>query len=206
MTPDDPRHGTSAGYIAGCRDPQCCWPAKLRYDKGLRWHRHTTGKGRKTDPTGTVRRLQALACLGWSVAALARRSGMHHQVLHAVGKAYPTVYLSTAHKVAALYDELSMTPAPTSTTSERVSASKARSHAARNGYAPPLAWEGVDIDDPDARPDVGRDLTNWRADDLADEWDHLRHCGVSLDEAARRLGVTTGAIEKALERTRKEVA
>ena len=205
MTPDDPRHGTSAGYIAGCRCDDC-GAAKLAYNKGLRWQRHTTGKGRKTDPTGILRRIQALACLGWSVAALARRSGMHHQVLHAAGKYYPTVYLSTARKVAALYDDLSMTPAPETTHGERLSAAKARAHAARRGYAPPLAWEGVDIDDPAARPDVGRERNNWRAADLAAEWDHLRRAGVSIEEAAARLGVTVGGIERALERARKEVA
>lgn len=34
MTPDDPRHGTLSGYVAGCRD-ECCTTAQRIYKRQL---------------------------------------------------------------------------------------------------------------------------------------------------------------------------
>jgi hypothetical protein len=46
----------------------------------------------------------------------------------------------------------------------------------------------------------------WARAELLSEWDHLRRSGVSMAEAAPRLGVTRKAIEKAIERERRAVA
>jgi hypothetical protein len=42
MSPDDPRHGTRAGYIAGCR-ADCCRDPHLRYQKASNLRRHRYG-------------------------------------------------------------------------------------------------------------------------------------------------------------------
>lgn len=150
MLPDDPRHGQSAGYNAGCRCADC-WRAKQRYDKSRRWELQETGKYRKVSSVGTVRRIQALQRLGWAVPVMAKRLGLSHQALYDIGR-YPTVYATTRDRIIALYDELSMVLPEPATTAEKVSVSRARNNATRKGWPPPLAWD--DIDDENERPRV----------------------------------------------------
>ena len=199
---DDPRHGTSAGYIAGCRS-ECCWRAKQRYDKVRRLELLTTGRYRTVSNVGSIRRIQALQYLGWSVPKIAEHVGISDRHLYNLHR-HPTIYTSTAAAIAAAYERLAMQFPPETTTGERISAVRARNHARRNGWLPPLAWD--DIDDIDEQPQIGRDRRVYRSAELAAEWDHLRRCGVSIDTAARQLGVSVGAIEKAVERAGKEVA
>jgi len=203
MTPDDRRHGVSAGYIAGCR-AECCLRAKVCYDKRRRWELHTTGNYRKVPAWRAERRLQALQRLGWSIPTLARRLGINPKVLYSVGR-QPTVYRSTLDKVSALFDALSMSSPPMETPSQRMAAGKARNHAARMGWPPPLAW--LDIDDPVEQPDTGwKPVAARPAVELLAEWDHLRSLGVSAHHAARQLGVSVEAVEKAMERTKESAA
>lgn len=85
---------------------------------------------------GTARRLQALARLGWSLTALARRLDTTERSVHrlrAEGSAQVTA--RTARKVRDLYEALSMTAGP--------SAQAAREAVAR-GWLPPLAWDDID--------------------------------------------------------------
>jgi hypothetical protein len=56
------------------------------------------------------------------------------------------VHRGTAGQVARVYDELAMTPGPST---------RARDAAARRGWVPPLAWDDDEIDDPQARPARG---------------------------------------------------
>lgn len=199
---DDPRHGTSAGYIAGCRN-ECCWRAKQRYDKRRRLELLTTGQYRTVSNVGSIRRIQALQYLGWSVPKIAEHVGISDRHLYNLHR-HPTIYTSTAAAIAAAYERLAMLLPPETTTGERISAVRARNHARRNGWAPPLAWD--DIDDPSERPNVGHSTSLYRASELAAEWDHLRRSGVTIDAAAKQLGVSVGAIEKAVERASKGVA
>lgn len=97
------------------------------------------------DVTGARRRLQALVAIGWTQAALADRlniSASHIQ--HYLHGDAPTVHVDRHNQVAALYRELHMLPGPSK---------RARTTAARHGWAPPLAWDN--IDDPDERPTRG---------------------------------------------------
>lgn len=101
----------------------------------------------RTPIVGTQRRLRALACLGWSWTSLAAEVGVSESVIRRLSRAqYSTVNAATADRVAALYERLSMTRGPSS---------RAATHAARNGFAPPLAWDDTDLDDPDATPRDG---------------------------------------------------
>lgn len=92
------------------------------------------------DATGTRRRLQALAAIGWSASEQARRMGIPINNMSRLYKA-ALVTVATADLVHALYDELSMTPAPQSWVTDRV-----RRWAAAQGWLPPLAWDDDFID------------------------------------------------------------
>jgi hypothetical protein len=103
----------------------------------------------RVDSTGTARRLQALVALGYPQTYLwdrltgdAKRQNCHHLLM----QARPTVNARTARKVAELYDELSMTPGPSD---------RSRRKAVYRGWAPPLAWDEDEIDNPEAHPDTG---------------------------------------------------
>jgi hypothetical protein len=147
MSPDDPRHGTTAGYHAGCRD-LCCRRAIARYEKAGRLAR--LEGGRAVPAIGSQRRLQALMALGWSSNAIAIHAGLRHRnhVWRVVNgqKGKPTTWIQreTADWVTRVYDELSMR-VPTGRYVVRTKA-----HAEERGWAPPLAWDN--IDDPAEKP------------------------------------------------------
>lgn len=206
MLPDDPRHGENRGYEAGCRE-MCCRRAHMRYSK----KRRMTGP-LLVDITGSRRRIEALQTLGWSMNELSQMLGYEKTYLRTMlnhtraGK----VQRPTAAKIADLYERLCMTPALDPAERPRgwnASRDRTKREAARRGFVPPLAWEGIDIDDPTATPHgAGYERTNYTREELAAEWDHLRSAGVSIHTAASQLGVTVGAIEKACERARKAAA
>lgn len=147
--------------------------------------------GTPVDPTGTMRRLQALHTLGWTILAIARQANMDRQALdramHGQG-----VTAATAKTVARIYNQLWNTPAPTGTRGEKSSATRARNLATTNGWAPPAAWDDDTIDQADATPadQYRKSSTNDRLDDLADL---IRH-GVHPDTAAQRVGYSLNSI------------
>lgn len=185
MTPDDFRHGTNAGYVAGCRY-LCCRAAHADYRRGLRAKRYLRRVERLyVLSTGTQRRIRALQALGWRLGDLDAELG------HPARSSYTMnllkqerVHIDTAEAVAAMYERLSMTFGPSASL---------RVKAANWGFPPPLAWD--DIDDPDETPkgweyDAQPRLT--RADILADL--DANHAGISA--ACRALKITRDALER----------
>lgn len=140
MLPNDPRHGTYAGYGAGCRE-DCCRTAARNYHK----RRAYEGRPRMVSSVGLRRRIQALACLGWSMYDLSQRLGVSRENVRQ-WMLHDEVYRSTHETVCALYDELSMTLAPTDTPTRRQVVGKVRKRAERAGWLPPLAWDDDSID------------------------------------------------------------
>lgn len=144
MSPNDPRHGTTAGYHAGCRD-LCCRHAIARYEKGRRLT--TLNGGRAVPALGSQRRIQALMCLGWTSTEIAAEAGYAHRnyvlrVLHGQkGKPASWLERKTADRITAAYETLAMRVPSTGPNRDRT-----RSHALRSGYAPPLAWDDIDTD------------------------------------------------------------
>jgi hypothetical protein len=139
----DPRHGTTAGYHAGCRQP-CCRRAIAAYEKRGRLAR--LRGGRAVPAIGAQRRLQALMRLGWSSQRIAIEAGQAHRnhVLRILNgqKGKPTNWLQrdTDQWVRDVYDRLCMT------VPDDGYAARTRAFAERQGWAPPLAWDDIDND------------------------------------------------------------
>lgn len=99
------------------------------------------------DSTGTLRRLQALAAIGWSQAELGARLNIKQQNL-SVLMTQPRCSVGFARKVQALYDRLWDQRPVGRDKWETAAITKARKHAERKGWLPPLAWDDDTIDDP----------------------------------------------------------
>lgn len=131
---------------------------------------------------GARRRVGALMALGWTYEELQARTDVFVRAV--MRQDQETVTARVHREIAALYDDLCMTPGPSAVT---------RARALRAGHAPPLAWDD-NIDDPDATPDYG--ATSGREAPL-DDWLHLVRLGVSTELATRQCGTTTAALERA---------
>ncbi|WGL50665.1 hypothetical protein P5P86_11890 [Nocardioides sp. BP30] len=146
---------------------------------------------------GTARRLQALAALGWTTIDLAPLLGVSpSRVGHMTTGMYGQVFRSTAARVAAVYDELSMQVPVDPEETQRYLVKvheRQRKMALAKGYAPPLAWDDDQLDDPKARPAV-----EWRPRpptrvEVLEEIDD--EAGTVVDACAR-LKVSRKALER----------
>jgi hypothetical protein len=99
-----------------------------------------------------------------------------------------------------LYDQLWDQPPPQATRGQRISAAKARAHAARHHWPPPLAWDDDTIDQPGTQPARWQRTRTHRSRDLAAEAAELTTWGYTRTQAAQRLGVSRGALDKAISR------
>jgi AraC-like DNA-binding protein len=139
------------------------------------------------DATGTRRRLQALAAVGWPVAALAPQLGRTTTKLRDLFTC-DTVQAQTAQRVSDLYDRLWDTPPARDTDAQRRASDEVRVLAAGQGWLPPLAWDDIDTDpDPDpgsphARPDP--DDLDEIAIERAVAGDHIRLAELTPAEQA----------------------
>ena len=142
------RHGTmSAYYRAGCRCPDA------RRATALYTKRRRTGRPelRRVAAVGARRRIQALMALGHRGVDIAEVAGMHPRQVQLTAVTRRWVSPVTHARIVAAYEALSGRPGVSE---------KTRQRARRAGWAPPLAWEFVDIDDPLAEPEemLGRHL------------------------------------------------
>jgi len=140
---------------------------------------------RGVDPTGTRRRVQALAWMGWPCREIARRAGTTQPSLSTLIQPHRRISYALAQKLAVIYAELSGTPGPS-----KLAAGKARGA----GFAPPLAWDDDTIDDPAAVPNLGQ--VERGAVVVDEEARHLLGFGMSRHEVARRLSVSEERIRQ----------
>jgi len=158
-----------------------------------------------------ARRLRALAFMGHSTAALAGRMGVPGRVVRRLQRGAPReVPAALAAQVAALYDDLWDVSGG--------SASSAR-EAQRKNWCPPLGWDedqpgddgyaGHGIDDPDAGPAPGwqrpRHRRRLSADEQAADLAELVRLGLSVSQAALRLGLSGDALRRIREHAARGV-
>ena len=159
--------------------------------------RDALADGAHIDATGTTRRLQALVTLVWSQTEIARRMGWTVANLNTITLGRRTqVSVATAQLVARIYDQLSMTPGPSS---------RARTVAAKHGWLPPLAWDDDTIDIPaaDARENV---RTSDRVRLTIDDIDELLEHGETLEGIASRFGIKRNTVEQIMTRARRQAS
>ncbi|KOV07479.1 hypothetical protein [Streptomyces sp. XY533] len=145
--------------------------------------------------TGTQRRIQALAAIGWPQKYLAERIGLNRHSVSDIQRRQ-RVLGSTAATITAAYEELQRRPGERGGIS-KTKANRARAQAAQNNWAPPSYWAKFPgaIDDQHFIPEYG--LT--KPQKLAAEavW-MVTVAGVPRTEAATRLGLTFAEVDAAL--------
>lgn len=158
MRPDDPRHGARgrAGYDQHRRDNeepcQPCRDAAARYERGRQLD-ILTGRPRLVPAAGARRKIQALVALGHPFAAIARQVGVRSENLRKFAYRDTDIMLARlAHQIDAAYDALSMRLPDTAPGQPARRSAEARTIAREHGWAVPLAWEGLDINDPATAP------------------------------------------------------
>ena len=166
----------------------------------VRFSEANLAAGTAVEAAGTRRRLQALIATGYSGRSLAARLVMEPAHLYRILSGRPAVMAATACRVRELYDRLWGQPPPQGTRGERISAAKARAHAARRGWPPPLAWDDDTIDDPGSSPGPWRRSGRRRSRDLAADARELAACGYTRTQVAQRLGISRDALDKAISR------
>lgn len=150
MSPDDPRHGTYAGSIQHylTKTPTCqpCRTAAATYRRQRRARLYLTRTTTlETNPTGSIRRIQALVAIGHSMRTIDDHLGWAWGTTSRYLIAnHKTTHRTTADRIATVYQQLCMT------TPTGPYANRNRKLAERKGWAPPLAWDN--IDDPNERP------------------------------------------------------
>lgn len=159
-------------------------------------------------PHGTVRRLRALATLGYSIPDIVAVTGRSKRALADLrmhGDTFGFVHSTTARAVTRAYDQLWMTPKPAHglNAQQRGHITQTVKLAARMGWVPPLAWDDATIDDPDAVPCGAGYKPGARIDEIRE----LETLGLTRAGIAARLGVTQNAIDRTIDRaTAKESA
>lgn len=156
------------------------------------------------DATGTRRRLQALATLGYTLPTVARSIGVSNRNLYEITVSrWGTVRKTTASSVARIYRELSTQPARRTRWSEQ-----ARAMAAAAGWHGPMAWD--DIDNPAAQPQTAGVEAELKRNDLAEvrreEVLHLAGFNVPPEEIADRLGIGFTTVTGILRQQRSAAA
>ena len=184
--------------------------------------RENLAPGTPVDARGVRRRIQALFAIGWGGPVLARELDIPLEEVRRMTSA-PRVTRARAERVEAVYERLSMTPAPESTPAERYARRRALAAAERHGWVPPLAWDDIDRQDEPARSPLPGEMTEQIADDLVSAWhkrgergeginqradliEGLRSLGVSWREISSRLGPSIGVLSASLSAVRKRAA
>lgn len=141
--PPDHKHGQrhTCYNTHGCRCKDCR-TSKSSNRNGYDWEtRRRMGRDVWISATGTMRRLQALAVIGWSTAEIAARMDSHYRPLQKVRAGErECVRMSTARRVAVVFEELCMK------VRHGRAAKITRFHALAHGWVPPLAWNDIDAD------------------------------------------------------------
>lgn len=149
----------------------------------------------QVDATGTGRRVQALAAIGWPMRRLGPYVGVHPACVgRLAGQAF--VYRSTARTVSEAYERLQH-QVPEEHGVSLATAVKTRKWAARQGWPDPVWWDDMGrIDDPTFDPATAERALN--RDQLAAhrraEIAHLYSFGLTEETIAARLGMAPSTV------------
>lgn len=137
----------------------------------------------RIDATGTIRRVQALAAVGWPIVWTAEQAGHSAGYLFAILSGdVPKIPSGTARRIDALYRKHGSQAGPSEHT---------RAIARRNGWPSQIAWDG-NIDDPAARPEMSdpyEPTAKYERDPQRKaEIEHLYLLGESVPSIAKQLG------------------
>ena len=155
---------------------------------------------------GTLRRLQALQAIGWTLQAIGEKCGM---TLTTVSKladpAHDRVTRRTAERIDRAYREMALTPGPSD---------RGRGLSAKKGYIPPIAWNDIDRDEaPEFRTDAAivaefqaRKQAGETTKELGGLVVELVENGHSQNEAGRLLGLSPNAVSRVINIETKEAA
>lgn len=144
--------------------------------------------------TGSVRRLRALATLGWGAKAIAAHSDASEETIDAVRRGMATVHARTHQRIADTYRRLITMSPPASNQRERAAATYTRRWAARKGWVGPMAWDDIDND---AAP---VDVEAYKPASRPQQALELAELGLEDVQIATRLGVTTYTVRDYLSR------
>jgi hypothetical protein len=141
---------------------------------------------------GATRRVQALVALGYTNRFIAKQANYPSEHMHRVlfGKA-PTLTLKAHRAFAELFERIEAMPPPSGP-----SAVRARRRAGQRGWALPLAWDLDTIDDPAAKPNVGKRS----AGSFLERYEELADMGCRDDQIAARLGIQLESLERSMYR------
>jgi plasmid maintenance system antidote protein VapI len=147
--------------------------------------------GRYTDAGPSIRRLRALAAIGWSPTAIACELSICPARIARILKA-ANVTVATATAIRILYDRAGDTPPQTFTEQQRDGAETARARARRQHWAPPMAWDNIESDAEPSHAEPGRHPNGpFDIDEIAIEramnGDQVKINGPERDEVIRRL-------------------
>lgn len=140
-------------------------------------------KWKRVPSLGTIRRLEALAFMGWSLRSLERIGGFGDGYLSNTMRTGPLVHESTAKRVSQVYDRL-WDKAPPTETNYIGAVTRTRLLARQRGWVGPLSWDDIDTDPEPTITGPDTDRSAW----MVDELDNLREAGESPHTAARLLG------------------
>ncbi|WP_194894710.1 hypothetical protein [Catenulispora pinisilvae] len=144
------------------------------------------------NPVGSIRRLTALAAVGWPQTELCRRLGLASPPMLLPER---PILAGRARAIADLYRQLWDVPGPSTSAAIR---------ARRRGGVPPAAWDDDAIDDPRAQPSGAADPSKPQSrsrgthEYLVAEVAFLADAGILPESIAERLHITVGYVQTLL--------
>lgn len=147
---------------------------------------------------GVTRRLQALQAIGWSKNQIARATGLNPVTIQKVTNDDDSfIHSSTVARIVATYKKLSDVQPPQRNPDQIRQVTLLRHGAQQRGYAPPAAWDNIDIDD---QPHGLRPSRDIRRPELIEDALMLLRAGVNPDDVAARCGVSAASLARRLRR------
>ena len=142
ICPPDHSHGEWCKYRHGCQCEECPKNISRASCERSRKRRLRAGKNATISARGVMRRLQALAAIGYSTGLISKSTGISEMNLTymRIGKK-PLIFASTHVKVDKFYQEHKWKPL------KGMYADRTRANARDRDWAPPVAWGNIDRDE-----------------------------------------------------------